>query len=87
MRIVNKNELEDDHQISNTGDYKGLRVGIMIRRKIRREVGVNDKLQEGHEDEVEAEAEAEDVDEEVCVEMDRNQQDDEEKQGNTQELL
>ena len=85
MRIVNKNELEDDHQISNTGDYKGLRVGIMIRRKIRREVGVNDKLQEGHEDEAEAEAEA--VDEEVCVEMDRNQQDDEEKQGNTQELL
>ena len=44
MRIVNKNELEDDHLISNTGDYKGLRVGIMIRRKIRREVGVNDKL-------------------------------------------
>ena len=44
MRIVNKNELEDDNQISNTGDYKGLRVGIMIRRKIRREVGVNDKL-------------------------------------------
>ena len=85
MRIVNKNELEDDHPISNTGDYKRLRVGIMIRRKIRREVGVNDKLQEGHEDEAEAEAEA--VDEEVCVEMDRNQQDDEEKQGNTQELL
>ena len=85
MRIVNKNELEDDHQISNTADYKRLRVGIMIRRKIRREVGVNYKLQEGHEDEDEAAAEA--VDQEVCVEMDRNQQDDEEKQGNTQELL
>lgn len=40
---LNKNGGEDEHQDRNKGDEKGMRVGMMIRRKRGRDVGVDDK--------------------------------------------